>query len=141
MHSQIITHKSSCKWYLRLFWFLIDLAIDNAFVLECTVCERAPGLLKRKNKHFHKELATELLSKHNSQFQRGRQVQNAAARLMQQHFPVNLGIDSQCVWCSREKNVSVLGMVVKIVEIFIYVQTLVLGFTTLGYNFIREGVC
>ena len=111
------THKSSH----RLFWFLVDLAIDNAFVLECIIRERTPGLHKRKNKNFHKELATELLSKHNSRLQPGCQVQNAPARLMQRHFPVNLGIDSQCVWCSREKNVSILDMAVKIVEAFIYV--------------------
>ena len=39
---------------------------------------------------------------------------------MQWHFPVNLGIDSQCVWCFREKNVNVLGTAVKIVETFIH---------------------
>ena len=29
------THKSPRRWYLWLFWFLLDLAIDIAFILEC----------------------------------------------------------------------------------------------------------
>ena len=37
------THKSSRRWYLRMFWFLVDLAIDNAFILECIVHESTPG--------------------------------------------------------------------------------------------------
>ena len=56
------THRSSCKWYFRLFWFLLDLAIDNAYVLECWTRDRTPGQGRRKNK----ELATELLSKYSS---------------------------------------------------------------------------
>ena len=28
------SHKSSCQWYLRLFWFLVDVTVDNVFVLE-----------------------------------------------------------------------------------------------------------
>ena len=96
------THKSSRKWYFRLFWFLVDLAIDNAFVLECWFCDRTPGQTRRKNKAFRKELATELLSKYRSRKNPGRQVQNAPARLMQRHFPDNLGTDSQCVVCSKE---------------------------------------
>ena len=97
------THKSSRRWYLRMFWFLVDLAIDNAFILECIIRESTPGQHKRTNKLFRKELATELLSKHSSRTRAGCQAQNAPARLMQQHFPDILGTDSQCVWCSREK--------------------------------------
>ena len=91
MHTQIIK-----KWYFRLFWFLVDLAIDNAFVLECWFHDM------RKNKQFRKELAMELLSKYSSRKIIGRQVQDAPARLMQRHFPDNLGTDSQCVVCSKK---------------------------------------
>ena len=31
------------KWYFWLFWFLLDLAIDNAYVLECWTRDRTPG--------------------------------------------------------------------------------------------------
>ena len=44
----------------------------------------------------------ELLSKYSLRKTPGRQIQNAPARLMQQHFPDNLGTDSQCVVCSKE---------------------------------------
>ena len=97
MHTQIIK-----KWYFRLFWLLVDLAVDNAFVLECWFCDRTPGLVRHKNKQLCKELITELLSKYSSRRYAGRQVQDAPARLMQRHFPDNLGTDSQCVVCSKE---------------------------------------
>ena len=32
MHTQ-----SSNRWYFHLFWFLLDLAIDNVFILECRI--------------------------------------------------------------------------------------------------------
>ena len=92
------THRSSRRWYLRLFWFLVDLAIDNALILESF----RPDQRRRKNKDFRKELATELLSKYISRQRAGRQAQNAPARLLQRHFPDNLGTDSQCVVCSKE---------------------------------------
>ena len=94
------TCKSSRRWYLQLFWFLVDLAIDNAFILESFRPDRMPGQHKRKNKDFRKELATELLSKYSSWQRSGRQVQNAPARLTQRHFP--LGTVGQHVVCSKE---------------------------------------
>ena len=95
------THKSH-RWYLRLFWFLVDLAVDNAFILESFRRDRMPAQCKRKNKDFRKELATELLSKYSSQQCSGRQVQNAPAWLMQRHFPDHLVTVGQCVVCSKE---------------------------------------
>ena len=38
---------------------------------------------------------------HSSRQHSGRQAQNVPARLVQQHFPGNLGTDSQCVPCSK----------------------------------------
>ena len=95
------THRSSRRWYLRLFWFLVDLAIDNAFILESFKPDRTPAQHRCKNKDFHTELATELLSKYSSRQRSGRQVQNAPARLSQRHFPDNLGICNQCVVCKE----------------------------------------
>ena len=96
------THKSSRKWYFRLFWFLVDLAVDNTYVLECLFRDRTPGQGRCRNKQFCKELATELLSKYSSQEIPGCQVQNAPARLIQQYFSANLGTDCQCAACSKE---------------------------------------
>ena len=95
-------HKSSCRWYLQQFWFIIDLAIDNAYILECCIQDRTPCQGRHNNKPFHKKLATELLSKHSSQKIVGHQVQNAPARLSQWHFPDSLETDGQCVACSKE---------------------------------------
>ena len=95
------THKSSRRWYLRLFWFLVDLAVDNAYILECCMREKT-GLSRRTNLIFRKKLATELLSMHSSRSHSGRQAQNVPARLVQWHFPAKLGSDSQCVMCSRQ---------------------------------------
>ena len=74
------THKSSCKWGLQLFWFLLDLAIDNAYILEHCIQDRTPGQRRHNNKLFRKELATELLSKYSLQKVAGCQLQNTPAR-------------------------------------------------------------
>ena len=60
------THKLSRNCYFQLFWFLVDLAVDIAYVLECWFCNRTPGQVRYKNKLFRKELATEPLSKYSS---------------------------------------------------------------------------
>ena len=96
------THKSSRRFYLCLFWILVDLAIDNAYILECCMREKT-GLSRRTNLISHKKLATELLSMHSLQSHYGRQVQNVPARLVQRHFPAKLGSDSQCV-STRKRN-------------------------------------
>ena len=79
------THKSSRCWYLRLFWFLLDVAIDSAFILASF--ETVAGQRKWTNKQFREELATELISKCNMRLQGGRQSQDAILRLTQRHFP------------------------------------------------------
>jgi len=97
------SRKSSQRWYLRLFWFLLDVAIDNAFILESFRPDRTPAPRRRTHKDFREELATELLSKFSSRKHSGRQVQDAPARLVQRHFPKHLGTaDSQCVVCRKE---------------------------------------
>jgi len=97
------THKSSRQWYLRLFWFLLDVAIDNAFFLESFRPDRTPAPRSRTNKDFRLELATELLGKFSSRQRSGRHVVEPPARLVQCHFSKRLGsADSQCVLCRRE---------------------------------------
>ena len=94
------THKSSRKWYLWLFWFLVDLAINNAYIIE-SFWRKHENRFKRKSKEFRKQLATELLSMHSSRQRAGRQAQNVPARLVQRHFPDIVGTDNQCVVCSK----------------------------------------
>ena len=53
------SHKSSRRWYLRLFWFLLDLAVDNAFIL----AKKEQYTIKQ----FREELATELIGKFHGQ--------------------------------------------------------------------------
>ena len=91
------THKSSRRWYLRLFWFLLDLAIDNAYILECHF---NPTCKRNGIKGFREELATILLSQHSSRHRSGRQAQEKPARLMDCHFPVNLHVQALCLVCS-----------------------------------------
>ena len=98
------THKSSRRWYLRLFWFALDLAIDNAYTLECCF---APVNDRRTIKSFREELATKLLCQHSSRQHGGRQSQalppQSPARLEERHFIENLGTDSDCAVCSDRK--------------------------------------
>jgi len=92
------THKSSCRWYLRLFWFLLDLAIDNAYILECHF---NPACKHNGIKGFREESARLLLSQHSSRQRSGRQAQEKPARLVDRHFPVNLHVQALCLVCSR----------------------------------------
>ena len=72
------THKSSRKWYLRLFWFLVDLAINNAYIIESFWWQHE-NRFKHKNKEYYKQLDTELLSMHSSRQRAHCQVQNVPA--------------------------------------------------------------
>ena len=45
------------KLYLWLFWFLVDLAIDNAYIIK-SFWREEEDQLKCKNKEFHKQLAS-----------------------------------------------------------------------------------
>ena len=60
--NRFYTCTSRC-WYLRLFWFFLDVAIDNVFILASF--ETVAGQRKRTNKQFLEELAAELISKYN----------------------------------------------------------------------------
>ena len=83
MHTQIIT-----QMVPLIVLVLVDLAIDNAYILERCIHEKT-GLSRQTNLIFHKKLATELLSMHSLRSHSGRQAQNVPARLVQQHFQPN----------------------------------------------------
>ena len=127
--------KSSQRWYLWLFWFLVELAIDNDYILECCIQDSTHGQC-RHNTLFHKEPATNLLSKHSSQKIFGCQVQNSPARLSQWHFQTTqeLIVNVQCV--AKSIHGHIVGMGVKIVEMSIYVYCPALGFSTQGFKYL-----
>ena len=96
------THKSSRRWYLWLFWLLLDVGVDNVdnvFILECYT---HPAGGRHKSKEFRKELATHLLSLYSSQQRSDHQAHNAPAGLVQRNFPKYLGDNGQCVVCRKE---------------------------------------
>lgn len=95
------THKSSRRWYLRLFWFVLDLAIDNAFVLQCQFNSSTKG---KGIKGFREELATDLLSTYKCRQRSGRQTQERPARCVERHFPARLDNQGDCEVCSRPKD-------------------------------------
>ena len=82
------------------FWFLLDVDIDNAFILGSF--ETVAGQRKQTKKQFREELATELISKCNMRQRGGRQSQDAILRLTQRHFPKCLGDLAQCKVCSKQ---------------------------------------
>ena len=56
------------KWWPRLFYFVLDVCIVNAYVLQC----ETPHQPKISQKSFRLELARELLASHNSRKHRKR---------------------------------------------------------------------
>ena len=57
--------RSSCKWYRYIFWFLIDVAICNAFVL-CNYHRLSKGMGKLKQLKFRTDLAKQLIGGHST---------------------------------------------------------------------------
>ena len=91
--------KKSKKWYMRLFWYLIDIAIVNAHILEA----ESPNHSARPQKDFRVELASDLLSCHSSRKKRGRPSDaSPSARYNERHFPVELTSTRQCHVCSAK---------------------------------------
>ena len=76
---------------------------------------------------------TELLGKYSGRQRAGHQVQEIPSRILERHFPDDLGAPAQCKLQSM--HVNVLSMAVKIVAMFIYVLLPVLGFNTLGHRY------
>jgi len=87
---------------------------------------------------FCKELATNLIALHYGHQRVGCQWQNASSWLQERHFLVPLGTDNDCVVYAKQRgpdSTNILGGAVQPVETFIYANTPVLRFTTLGKTF------
>ena len=77
--SYACTRRSRTRWYMRLFWFFLDLAIINAYILESVSPNHVPPIARtgqqkkqyRSQLDFRKQLVTELIGDHSSRASRG----------------------------------------------------------------------
>ena len=68
------SRKSKYKWYMRLFWFLLDTCIVNAYILECESPNHKPPLGRKHQPQldFVVELDQQLVEEHSSRKTLGR---------------------------------------------------------------------
>jgi len=91
--------RRSRKWWLPLFYFLVDISVVNSHIL----CRETPHSAKRTLKEFILELADELMASH---CLRKRSAQSSldapsSARFCERHFPKQSDKPGQCRICSR----------------------------------------
>ena len=87
--------RRSKKWWHRIFYFVLDLAIVNAYILEC---ESRPS--KRPQKHFRVEL---LSIKFVSRKRKGRpSLAVPVVRLCERHFPEKCDKRRECIVCKKK---------------------------------------
>lgn len=91
--------RKSKKWWHRLFYFLVDISMVNAYLLH----QSNANSPKQKMKDFVLELATELLAAYSSREKKGRRSAEAAPsrQFNESHFPNHLTKPLQCVVCSK----------------------------------------
>ena len=109
------TCRSRTRWYMRLFWFFLDLAIINAYILESVSPNHVPPIAwtgRQKKQYrsqldFRKQLVTELISDHSSRASRGRPpiARRRSTDLTRPHFPEQLQGTANCVVCRRRYNI------------------------------------
>ena len=103
------SRKSKKKWYMRIFWFLLDTAVVNAHILECESPNHRParsiGLKKqnvyRTQKAFITELSQQLIDMHNSRKTLGRPSTDPDASRFTKHVVDMLPNTAQCKVCSK----------------------------------------
>ena len=81
----------SRKFYKYIFYFLLDVAITNAFIL---IKHHTPNGSKVSIKNFRVNLATQLIGEYCSRRRRGRTSSSAIRPLPLRHFPVK--VDDEC---------------------------------------------
>ena len=99
----------SRKFYKYIFYFLLDVAITNAFIL---VKHHTSGGSKMSIKDFRLKLASELIDDYCSRRRRGRTSSSAIRPLPLRHFPVKIDLESNpakrkrgnCAHCRQTKH-------------------------------------
>lgn len=100
--------RSSSKWYRYIFWFLIDVAICNAFVL-CNYRRLSQGMGKLRQLNFRTELAKQLIGGYSTRVSAAQlfKRRKIEAHFLQEgsegkHFIDKIkGRKRQCVQCKR----------------------------------------
>ena len=99
----------SRKFYKYIFYFLLDVAITNAFILMKNHTSKGS---KMTIKDFRLELASELIGDYCSRRRRGRTSSSSIRSLPLRHFPVKVDDDScppkrkrgNCAQCRKTKH-------------------------------------
>lgn len=92
--------RKSKRWWMRLFYFLVDIAVINSHVLT----RESPNCFKLTLKQYVLELAKELMSQHNSRKRRGRPSVDGqpSYRFCGRHFPTRIEKQQECRVCSTK---------------------------------------
>ena len=109
--SYTCTRKSRTRWYMRLFWFFLDLSITNAYILESVSPNHVPPIARtgrqkkryRSQLEFRKQLVTQLIGDHSSRGSRGRPpiARRRVSDPTRPHFPEVLQGTANCVVCRK----------------------------------------
>ena len=81
----------SRRWYMRIFWYLIESSCVNAHILQMETTGK-----KLHQVNFRRILAEELITKFNSRQRPGKQAIITAGRYRERHFPSKGETRRQC---------------------------------------------
>ena len=92
--------RKSKKWWLPLFYFLVDVSVVNSYILH----RETPHASKLTLKEFILELSSELMSSYCSRKRSAQSSPDAppSARFCGRHFPSRNGKLGQCRICSKD---------------------------------------
>ena len=96
------TYSCSCKskkWWLRLFYFLMDASVTNAYILY----KETPQTKALTLKEFVLQLSEYLIGCNNSRKRSSAQEPPPASRLCGRHFPDRMSTQHQCKVCTQRR--------------------------------------
>ena len=88
--------RRSRRWWLRLFYFLVDVSVVNSYIL----AQESPLFPKMGLKEFIISLAENLMSSYNSRKRPGRIAASPSACFCERHFPSKSSKYRTCQYCS-----------------------------------------
>ena len=91
--------RKSRKWWLRLFYFLLDASVTNVYILY----KETPGTKRLTLKEFVLQLCEHLIGCSNSRKRSSAQDPPPAVRLCEHHFPERLPKPQQCRICPERR--------------------------------------